>query len=71
MVDLQDIGVSQDIMGDITRTQVKHYSRKRIDTILKASETRLDAAQKHNNEDFDSAIWFTPHFSSGDYVHLD
>ncbi|PXF41191.1 hypothetical protein BWQ96_09085 [Gracilariopsis chorda] len=71
MVDLQDKGIFQDVNGEMKPAQAKSYSRKRIDSILKAAQTHFDKPQKPYKADFDKAIWFVPQFSPGDYVHLD
>lgn len=70
MADLQYSNVPEDIAGNITPAEAKRYSRKCIDTILKAARTRLDIAQKRNKEHLNKAIWFTPHFSPGNYVQF-
>lgn len=71
MVDLQDSGILQDITGDMTPPQAILYLRKRIDAILTAAQTCLDAVQMSDKEEFYNAIWFTPHISPGYYTQLD
>ncbi|PXF49123.1 hypothetical protein BWQ96_01072 [Gracilariopsis chorda] len=71
IVVLQDTGIPQDVTGKMTSAQAKRYSRKRIDSKLKAPQTHFGKAQKRYKADFDKSICFVRKFSPGDYVYLD